>query len=128
MYKIRQTKEQLAYEAKELKIFCVILAVYLAACAAVYIGTDMIQRTRFVTRTPIAMTSETDEIPESARININTASKEELMTIKGIGTVTADRIIEYREKNNGFIDVDELIEVQGIGEKTLENMRPYLTA
>ncbi|MEK6264012.1 MAG: helix-hairpin-helix domain-containing protein [Clostridium sp.] len=52
-------------------------------------------------------------------ININTAEKEQLNTLTGIGDVKSDAIIKYREENGGFKSVDELINVGGIGEKTL---------
>lgn len=61
------------------------------------------------------------------KINLNTATKEELMTIKGIGEVYATRIIEYRELIGYFTSLEELLEVKGIGEKRLAQWAPYLT-
>ncbi|MBW9155074.1 helix-hairpin-helix domain-containing protein [Clostridium sp. FP2] len=52
-------------------------------------------------------------------VNINTANKEELKTLTGIGDTKADGIIKYREENGGFKSVEELRKVDGIGEKTL---------
>ncbi|MBU3145553.1 helix-hairpin-helix domain-containing protein [Clostridium sp. CF012] len=52
-------------------------------------------------------------------ININTATKDELKTLTGIGDVKADGIIKYREENGGFKSAEELTKVDGIGEKTL---------
>ena len=56
-------------------------------------------------------------------VDINTASAEELCTLDGIGEVIAGRIIEYRGENGPFTSVDELINVKGIGEKKLEDIR-----
>ncbi len=128
MKKDKMTPGQLAYEKKELHLFFIILTVFLAVCAGIYIFYDNTGRAQYSSMTPIIRHSAADDIPESEKVNINTASKEELMTVNGIGSVTADNIIDYREHNNGFLDVDELLQVHGIGEKSLDKMRPYLTA
>jgi competence protein ComEA len=54
------------------------------------------------------------------KVNINTATREQLMTLSGIGESYADRIIEHREKNGPFQAPGDLLKVKGIGEKTLE--------
>ena len=63
---------------------------------------------------------------EELRLNLNEASKEELMEIPGIGEVLAQRILDFRQMYGPFYSVDELDEVDGIGEKRLEDLRRYL--
>jgi len=62
----------------------------------------------------------------SASIDLNSASKKELTSLKGIGAKKAEAIIEYR-KSQCFKSVDELINVKGIGKKTIEKNRDNLT-
>ena len=64
---------------------------------------------------------------QNTKININTASVSELMTLDGIGEVKANAIVEYRTKNGLFKSIDELMLVSGIGEKTLEKNRDRIT-
>ena len=70
---------------------------------------------------------ETKEKEVTFPVNINTASKRELDALPGIGEVLAQRIIDYRNANGPFQSVDDLVKVKGIGEKTLEKIKPYAT-
>ena len=64
---------------------------------------------------------------EDGRININTASKAELMEIPGIGESKADRIIAYRENHGRFGSIEEITNVSGIGSAIYEGMKDYIT-
>ena len=64
------------------------------------------------------------EIPTN--VDINTADKALLTALPGIGPVTADAILAYRQDNGNFKSLDELTKVKGIGDKTLVKLKPYL--
>lgn len=131
-------------------IFLAITMLFVAFCAGFFLGRG--QRTETITITtgaPIAVSKEpkategTQPPSDSAApteetkavttqtletgININTATKEELMLLPGIGEVYAERIIAYRQKNGPFATIEELDGVSGIGEKRLDAIRDYIT-
>ena len=60
-------------------------------------------------------------------VNINTATATELEQLPGIGAKTAARIVDYRQKKGPFKKIEELMNVQGIGEKSFLKLRPQLT-
>jgi competence protein ComEA len=62
-----------------------------------------------------------------ALVNLNTADQAALDTLPGVGPVTADAILAWRDANGGFTSVDELLEVDGIGEATLDDLAPLVT-
>jgi competence protein ComEA len=62
----------------------------------------------------------------AAAININTATPAELQKLPGIGAATANRIVEYRQKNGPFKKAEELMNIRGIGEKSFLKLKPLV--
>lgn len=67
------------------------------------------------------------EEDKPAPVPINTADAAQLTGLPGIGESKAEKIIAYRTRNGAFTSLDQLLEVDGIGEKTLENIKPYIS-
>jgi len=63
----------------------------------------------------------------SGKININTATLEELQQLPRVGPKVAQRIVDFRTKNGNFKKIEELMKVRGIGEKTFAQMKDMLT-
>lgn len=76
-------------------------------------------RSRGVTVRTMGATADT-------RIDLNTATAEQLDSIPGVGPVTAQRILDHRRSIGRFTSVDQLLDVSGIGAKTLTKIRPWV--
>ena len=83
--------------------------------------------TKFLLPTILAVFLSLGTAFSADKININTATQEELQMIKGIGPSTAMKIVDYREQVGTFSSIDELTQVQGIGDKKLEKVAEQIT-
>ena len=73
------------------------------------------------------ITSSNNSSTSTEKININTATLEELQTLSGIGESKAKAIIEYREENGNFSKPEDILNVSGIGESVYEKIKDNIT-
>lgn len=109
---------------KLLWIFIGITAIFLCVLIGIFVGrnTAGVYIPLNETKDVISQTQSNN----NGQIDINTATSEQLQLIPGIGQTIAQRIIDYRAENGNYQSVDDLLNVSGIGEKKLEQMKPYI--
>jgi comEA protein len=74
-----------------------------------------------------APAARTARATPSAPVNLNAASIAQLQTLPGVGASTAQRIIDYRQKNGAFKKVEDVMNVKGVGEKSFLKLKPLIT-
>lgn len=76
--------------------------------------------------TIVCAADSAEVVAQIVKVSLNSGSAADLQVLPGIGEVTAERIIAFRELNGPFASVDDLVKVKGVGSKTLEKIRPML--
>jgi competence protein ComEA len=85
------------------------------------------QATKSVSVKTTAVAVDSTDQTQAEKVNINTASPDELDTLPGIGAAYSQRIIDYRDQSGGFKTIDEIQNVKGIGPATFEKLKDLIT-
>ena len=75
---------------------------------------------------PDALAQQPAPATKAATVDLNSASVTDLESLPGVGRRTAERIVEYRQKNGSFKKIEELMNVKGIGEKSFLKLKPLI--
>ena len=94
----------------------------LALVTVLVLVTGVAMAGAYVDQTASSKSTKSDEL----RVNLNTASAEELTELPGIGVKVAARIVTYRDENGRFQKAEEIMNVKGIGEKMFTRLQPHI--
>jgi len=90
-------------------------------------GLSMIAAGKVLAAQPKATLQLQGQVQPAVMVNVNKATTDELIKVRGIGPVMAKRIIEHRDKNGAFKSIDDLAQVQGIGGNKLKRIQDQVT-
>lgn len=103
------------------ELIAMVLAVSAAVITAAHCAGENEQQSSFSLQTAEQTSAENE------RLNLNTATEEELEDLPGIGPVLAGRIVAWREENGGFTSEEDVMDVKGIGPSVWEEIEPFVT-
>lgn len=76
---------------------------------------------------PFSFTGHPEELLRKKKVNLNTATLEELKTLRGVGPATAERILSYRKEKGSFTTIEDIQKVKGIGKGIFQKLKDYIT-
>ena len=108
------------------QILLIVMIIFLCILIGFFLGRNIGKSPIHISKVPES-TSPSNATTSGDKININTADIDQLQKIPGVGSVIAQRIVDYREANGPFRSVSELTNVDGIGISRLEQIMDYIT-
>lgn len=92
------------------------------------IKTDKIRTSTDSLNTNTITTNESESNDSNGILNINTATRSELIDLPGVGESTADKIIAYRDRNKKFNKPEDIMKISGIGKKKFDKLKSHIKA
>ena len=102
--------------------FAILFILFLCFCGGLFLGRNFAPPPHRIAPSPAQ-----EEFTQAEPVDLNRADLRTLMTLPGLGQVTAQRILDYRDANGPFTSATQLLNIDGIGQVRLEALLPYIT-